>query len=184
MEFAPRNVQTTKSTTQNQETATVSLALEESRESVKSVQPELPQEPMETVALVDLTNNWSMANASALPDSFQTNLKSVPNAVMFLEPSYLTEPAQFAQENSLTTVKDVAALLDSPKSEPSANKLARMTNLLMTAESATDAQLTKSSQTEDVHALPVTSETTALGPVNFHAQLLNSDIKEGVPNVH
>ena len=57
MEFALKSVPTTKFTTQNQETAIASLVSEESRESAKSAQLELLQLLMETVALVDLTNN-------------------------------------------------------------------------------------------------------------------------------
>lgn len=57
MEFAPKNALTIKFTTQNLEIVIASLASEESRESAKSAQPEQLQAPMETVVLVDLTNN-------------------------------------------------------------------------------------------------------------------------------
>lgn len=74
--------------------------------------------------------------------------------------------------------------LDLSRSVPSANKLARTTNLLMITESATNAQSTKLSQTESAHAEPITSEPTALESANLHAQPLNSSIKEDVLNAH
>lgn len=81
-------------------------------------------------------------------------------------------------------VKDVDAQLDSSKSELNAEKLARMTNLLMITEFAMNAQSMKSFQTENVSADPITSETTALQSANSPALLPNSDTKEDVLNAH
>lgn len=85
MEFAPKNAPTIKFTTPKLETVIASPVLEESRESAKSAQLEPLQVPMETVVLVDSTNNWLMDNVFAARDSFQTNLKSAQNAVTLLE---------------------------------------------------------------------------------------------------
>ena len=85
MEFAPRSALTTKFTTQKQEIAIASQDLEKSREFVKSVLLELRQEPMESAEPVESINNWLMANAFVAKDSFQTNLKSAPNAVTLQE---------------------------------------------------------------------------------------------------
>lgn len=94
------------------------------------------------------------------------------------------EPVQYVQVNLLTTAKDVAAQLDSPKLELHANKPARTTNLLMTMEFVTDAQSTRSSQTEDALVSTISSETTVLEFASFHAPLLNSDTKEDALNAH
>lgn len=129
MEFAPKNAPTIKFTTQKLEIAIASLDLEESREFVKSAQLEPLQVPMETVVLVDSTNNWLMDNVFAALDSFQTNLKSAQNAVTLLGLFWSMELALFVQVNSFTTVKDVVAQLDLPKLEHHANKLVRMMSL-------------------------------------------------------
>lgn len=85
MEFALKNALTTKFTMPKQQTATASLVLEELTEFVKYVLLEPFQEPMETAALVESTNNWSMANVFAPKDLFQTNSKSVLNAAKLQE---------------------------------------------------------------------------------------------------
>jgi hypothetical protein len=124
-----------------------------------------------------------MVSVFALLDSFQTNLKSAQNAPMFQELSWLTELVLFAQENSFTMVKDAAVQLVSPKLEPRANKLARMINLLMKMEFATDVQSTRSSRMEDAPASAITSETTAPEFVNFRVLPLNSNTREDVLSV-
>lgn len=72
---------------------------------------------METVALVDLTNNWSMVNAFVVLDSFQTNSKSAPDAVTLLELSWSAELVLSAQVILLTMDKNAAVQLDSSKLE-------------------------------------------------------------------
>lgn len=93
MEFALKNALTTKFTMPKQETVTASLVLEESTEFAKSVQLEPYREPMETAALVESTNNWSMANVFAPKDLFPTNSESVLNAMKYQELLCLTETA-------------------------------------------------------------------------------------------
>jgi hypothetical protein len=129
MEFALKNALTIKFIIQKLETVIASLDLEESRESAKSAQLEPAQEPMETVVLVESTNNWLMDNVFAPLDSFRTNLKYVQNAVKLLELSWSTELALFVPVNLLTTAKDVGAQPDLAKLVPHANKHARMMNL-------------------------------------------------------
>jgi hypothetical protein len=143
MEFALKNAPTIKFTIQKLETVIASLDLEESRESAKFAQLEPLQEQMETVVLVELTNNWLMDNVFAPLDLFRTNLKYAQNAVKLLELSWSTELALFAPVNLLTTAKDVGAQPDSAKLVPHANKHARMMNLSMKMAFAMDAQSTK-----------------------------------------
>lgn len=87
MEFALRNVPTTKFTTLKVETVIVLLVLEKSKESVKSAQPEPFQLQMETVPLVQPIKDLSTANVFAVKDLSPTNLRSVPNVVTSQEPS-------------------------------------------------------------------------------------------------
>lgn len=82
-----KNVQITKSTMLKLELVTVLLVLERLMELVKSAQLEKHQLLMDHVEAVELTNNLLMVNVFAFQVSFQMLLKSVPNAVMLLEPS-------------------------------------------------------------------------------------------------
>ncbi len=77
----------------------------------------------------------------------------------------------------------MAAHLERPKLEHHADKLAKMTNLLMKMAFATNAQSTKLSPTENALVSTNTSETPTIKFVNSHAPLLYSNIKEDVPNV-
>ena len=54
----------------------------------------------------------------------------------------------------------------------------------MTTEFVTDAQSTKSSQTENALVLTITSETAVQEFASLHAQPLNSNTKEDAPNAH